>query len=343
MRILLAGDDFIRNELLAQEIAARLPGVPDFSVLDIPWPRIPFGPVAEVHEACGSEDIVAGAVADAEVIVTQMAPLTARVIQSAPALRLIVCTRGGPVNVNVAAATERRVAVTQTPGRNAVAAAEYTLLLILAALRRLPEAHGSLAEGEWRSELYAYSECGTEIAGSVVGIIGLGEIGRRVATMVRALGGRVLAHDPFVRPDAADGVELVSLADLLEMSDVVTLHARLTRETRGMIGPAELERMRTGAVLVNTARGPLLDYDAALRALETGRLGALALDVYPEEPVSPTSPILKMRRVVLSPHIAGATRQTAVRAARVAALEIERYSRGVPLAHVVNGIDPRLP
>lgn len=343
MKILLAGDDFVRNDILAREIVARVPIEPDFTMLALPWPQLPFGPVAEVDEASDCEDDVAEAVTDAEVVVTQMAPLTARVIGGALALKLIVCTRGGPVNVNTEAATERGIAVSCTPGRNAVAAAEYTLLLMLAAMRRLPEAHASLAAGEWRSGMYAYAECGSEIAGSVIGIVGLGEIGRRVATSVRGLGGHVIAFDPFVSRDAVgDGVEMVSLTELLERADVITLHARLTAGTKGMIGAAELARVRPGAVLVNTARGALLDHDAAMRALESGRLGALALDVFPEEPVPP-SPLLRMPRVVLSPHLAGATRETAERAARVAALEVDRYARGEPLAHVVNGIDPRRP
>lgn len=344
MKILLAGDDFVRNDILAREIAARVPIEPDFTMLTLPWPQVPFGPVAEVDEASDCEDDVAEAVTDAEVVVTQMAPLTARVIGGAPALKLIVCTRGGPVNVNTRAATERGIAVSCTPGRNAVAAAEYTLLLMLAAMRRLPEAHASLTAGQWRSGMYAYTECGNEIAGSVIGIVGLGEVGRRVATSVRGLGGHVIACDPFVSRDAVgDGVEMVSLTELLERADVITLHARLTAGTTGMIGAAELARVRPGAILVNTARGALLDHDAAMRALESGRLAALALDVFPEEPVAPDSPLLRMPRVVLSPHLAGATRETAERAARVAALEVDRYARGEPLAHVVNGIDLRRP
>lgn len=341
MKILLAGDSFVRNDILAREIGARLPTEPTFSAITLPWPEVPFGPVAEVDEASGCEDELAEAVAGVEVVVTQLAPLTARVIGGASELKLIVCTRGGPVNVNTPAASKRGIAVSCTPGRNAVAAAEYTLLLMLAAMRRLPEAHTSLAAGEWRSGMYAYDECGTEIADSVVGIVGYGEIGRRVGASVRGMGGRVLAHDPFVSPAAGgEGIELVSLPELLERADVITLHARLTPETKGMIGAAQLARMRPGAVLVNTARGALLDYAAATGALEAGRLGALALDVFPEEPVPADSPLLRAPRVVLSPHLAGATRQTAIRAATVAALELERYARHQPLAHVVNGVQP---
>jgi D-3-phosphoglycerate dehydrogenase / 2-oxoglutarate reductase len=338
VKILLAGDNFVRNDLLEDAIRARVSNtVLQFTLLGLPWPEVPFGPVAEVDEASDCEDAIAQRVADVEVLVTQMAPVTERVIASASELRLVVCTRGGPVNVNVEAATRHGIAVSCTPGRNAAAVAEYALLLMLAALRRLPEAHTSLAAGEWRSGMYAYAECGNEIGDSVVGIIGFGEIGRRVAVAVRVLGGRVIAFDPFVARDSVEeGIELVSLDELLARADVVTLHARLTSETRRMIDAEALARMRPGAVLVNTARGGLLDYAAAAAALQSGRLRGLALDVFSEEPVPPDSQLLKLPGVVLSPHLAGASRQTAHRAASVAALEVQRYAAGEPLLHVVN-------
>jgi D-3-phosphoglycerate dehydrogenase / 2-oxoglutarate reductase len=337
MKILLAGDNFVRNNLLEDAIRARVSDALEFSSIDLPWPEVPFGRVAEVDEASDCEDEIVERVENVEILVTQMAPVTERVIGAAPDLRLVICTRGGPVNVNIKAATRRGIAVSCAPGRNANAVAEYTLLLILASLRRLPEAHTSLAAGEWRSGMYAYTECGGEIAESVVGIVGFGEIGRRVAVAVGALGGQVIAFDPFVAPESVqEGVELVSLEHLLTRADVVTLHARLTPETRGMIGADALARMRPGAVLVNTARGALLDYDAAAAALQSGRLRGLALDVFPEEPLRATSPLLKMPGVVLSPHLAGATRRTAQRAASVAALELQRYLAGEPLLHVVN-------
>lgn len=339
--VLLAGDDFVRNDVLAQLVTERAPFDVDLSSLDMPWPEVPYGTVAEVDEASDREDEMAAAVAGAEIVVTQMAPITAHVLDRADRLRLVVCTRGGPVNVNVEAAAERGVAVCATPGRNAVAAAEYTLLLMLAAMRNLPEVHNSVVDGRWRSDLYAYSACGIEMAGAVVGLVGFGEIGRRVADLVRAMGATVLVSDPFAAPESVgDGVRLVSLPELLGSADVVSLHARATPQTRGLIGAAELAMVRPGAVLVNTARGALLDYDAAAAALSDRRLRALALDVFAVEPVPPGSPLPHAPGVVLSPHLAGATRQTAERAAAMAAAEVERYLRGMPLDYVVNGVTP---
>jgi D-3-phosphoglycerate dehydrogenase len=342
-KLLLAGDNFIRNDLIAKALAEQLPAGIDLAEVSLPWPQVPFGRVAEVDEASGTEDDVAEAIGDAEVVITQMAPLTRRVLDRASRLRLVVCTRGGPVNINTEAATAQGVAVSCTPGRNAVAAAEYTLLLMLAALRRLPANHASVVAGHWRSDLYDYDECGGELAGSVVGVIGYGEIGSRVAGMVRALGARVLVHDPVVDRRAVDHEErLVSLPDLMSQSDVVTLHARLTPSTHGMIGPRELALLHPGAVLVNTARGGLLDYDAAAEALKSGALSALALDVYPEEPIPAAWPLLNAPGTVFSPHLAGATKMTAHRAIAIAVAEVERYVRDQPLHHVVNGVVPQV-
>jgi len=209
---------------------------------------------------------------------------------------------------------------------------------MLAAMRRIPEAHGSLSSGQWRGDFYAYEECGVELDGSTVGLVGFGAIGRRVARVLAAFGAEVLVYDPFVDAAAIEeaGGSSAELGDLLERSRVVSLHARLSSDTRGMIGAHEISRMPQGAMLVNTARGGLLDYEALCDALEAGHLGAAALDVYPEEPVPENSRLLETPRLVLSPHIAGATKETAQRAARIAAEEVGRYVRGEQLVNVIN-------
>jgi D-3-phosphoglycerate dehydrogenase len=209
---------------------------------------------------------------------------------------------------------------------------------MLAAMRNLPAVHNTVRAGQWRSDLYSYGECGAELSGSTVGLVGLGEIGHRVADLALALGARVLAYDPFVEPGARRGVTLTTLEDLLAGSDVISLHARLTPDTTGMIGPEQFALMRPGTVLVNTARGGLLDYPAAAVALADGTLRALALDVYDHEPVDPAAAVLAAPNVVLSPHLAGATRQTAERAARMAAAEIARFAAGETLSYLKNGV-----
>ncbi|MDQ4119235.1 MAG: 2-hydroxyacid dehydrogenase [Actinomycetota bacterium] len=343
MRVLAAGDRFVAPALFAAALRDELADTPlDVAELTGAWPVEPFGPVGSgssvVQEASGTEDEMVAALDGARICLTQMAPLTARVLDACPELEMVAVCRGGPVNVDLVAADRAGVAVAQAPGRNAAAAAEFAVGMILAALRRIPFADAELRAGRWRGDLYAYQEAGLELDGAVAGLVGYGAIGRIVARVLTAFGATVLVADPFVDPVTADadGVRPVGLEELLRRSSVVSLHARLTEETRGMIGAEQLAMLPRGAVLVNTARGGLLDYDALPGALRSGHLGGLAVDVYDVEPPPPGWPLHGFPNVVATPHLAGATRQTAHRAARIAAAEVGRYVRGEPLAHPAN-------
>ncbi len=339
MRVLTAGDHFVSNALLADALRTELGETKlEIAELTLPWPHEPFGPVGTVHEASGTEDQVIAALGNAEAVATEMAPFTDRVLAADPELRLVAVARGGPVNVDLAAATRRGIAVTFTPGRNAAAAAEYAVGLMLAAMRRITVSDAGLKAGRWRGDLYAYEEAGTELDGSTVGLVGYGAIGRIVARVLTAFGAHVLVADPYVDPSAiaADGIELVPLEDLLRRSRVVSLHARLTESTRNLIDADKLALLPDDAVLVNTARGGLLDYAAVTAALRSGRLGGLALDVYDVEPPPEDWPLRDLPNVVATSHLAGATRETAHRAARIVAAEVGRLSRGEPLLHLAN-------
>jgi D-3-phosphoglycerate dehydrogenase len=335
--VLAAGDRFVLPGALAAALRAELGDAVAVRELTGPWPIVPFGPVAEVDEASDIEEELIAALAGVEVAITQMGPFTERVLAAAPDLRLVVVARGGPVNVNLATATARGVAVCSTPGRNAPAAAELALTLAFAALRRIGEVHETMRAGAWRSDLYAYDVCGGELDGAEVGVVGFGAIGRRVALVLRALGARVLVHDPFADPATLpEGAELVALDELLSRSALVTLHARLTDATRGMIGSAELARMPRGAVLVNTARGALVDNEALAHALQSGHLAGAGLDVFEPEPLPAAHPLRTAPNVVMTPHLGGATRATADRAVAMAAAETARWVRGERLSWVVN-------
>ncbi len=327
---LLAGDHFVGNDLLAKSLTTLLPDVAfDFREVTLPWPLTPYGRVAEVDEASDAEEQLIAALPGVELAITQMGPFTERVLEAAPDLKFLVCCRGGPVNVNVPAATKRGVIVASTPGRNAGAAAEHAVTLMLGALRKLPQLQKTLEQGEWRSDLYAYDDCGSELDGATVGLVGYGAIGRRVARVMLAFGARVLVVDPAIDPAAPpEGTEVVELDDLLRQSDVVSLHARLTDQTRGMIGAEQLALMPRGGVLVNSARGGLLDYDATVDALESGQLGAAAFDVFPVEPLPEGSRLLTAPNIVMTPHLAGATKQTAHRAGTIAAEAVAAYLAG---------------
>ncbi|MFC3997450.1 NAD(P)-dependent oxidoreductase [Nocardiopsis sediminis] len=337
MKVLTAGDHFVLNSLLAGALRARVDAPLELSEVTLPWPLTPFGRVAEVDEASDAEDELIAALPGVEVAITQMGPFTERVLDAADALKLIVCCRGGPVNINTAAAAERGIAVVATPGRNAVAAAEHAVALLLAAMRAIPRTHAGVVAGEWRSDLYAFEECGRELGGATVGLVGYGAIGRRVARVLHAFDAHVLVADPYADPAAMDPfVEPVPLAELLPRADALSLHARLTPGTRGLIGAAEIAALPRGAVLVNTARGGLLDYGAVTGALASGHLAAAGFDVFPEEPLAADSPLRSSPNVVLTPHLAGATRQTAQRAATLAAEAVADFLAGRTPAGLVD-------
>ncbi|MFI9560069.1 2-hydroxyacid dehydrogenase [Nonomuraea endophytica] len=331
VRVLAAGDHFVLNRLLVAAMRREVPSGLAVGELTLPWPVVPFGPVGEVREASDVEDSLIEALRGVEVCVTQMAPLTERVLAEAKDLRLFCVTRGGPVNANLAAATKAGVAVTFAPGRNAVATAEHTVALLLAATRRIPQTHADLAAGVWRGDYYVYDNVGPELEGSTVGLVGYGAIGSRVARILRGFGAEVLVHDPYVELE-----ESVELPELLARSRFLSLHARATPETDAMIGAAELAALPRGSVVVNSARGSLLDYDALCDALESGHLFGAALDVFPEEPIPAGSRLLTTPNLVMTPHLAGGSKQTAANAARIAAEEVGRYTRGEPLAHLAN-------
>jgi len=328
-QVLLAGDHFLRNDLLSEAVHRELPDLAAATETTLPWPIEPFGTVGEVEEASGSEDDLLGALGDAEACLTQMAPLTRRVLEASPRLRLCCIGRGGPVNANLEAATEHGVAVCFTPGRNAAATAEHTVALVLSTLRRVPQSHVEMLAGRWRSDYYSFDRAPSELAGTGVGVVGAGAVGRRVAEMLRSLGAAVTIYDPHLRDDAtADLPVAASLEELLARSQVVTLHARLSAETRGMIGSEQIGRMPTGSLLVNSARGGLVDVEALCDALDAGHLSAAALDVFDPEPIPPGSRLLRTPNLVMTPHLGGASRETARRAAGMLAVELARYVHG---------------
>lgn len=267
---------------------------------------------------------LADALRDADVLLHVLDPIDGATMDLAPNLRLIQKLGVGVNTIDLVAARARGIAVCNQPGVNGVAAAEHTIALLLAALRRLPEYHDAMRAGRgWQVDPLVGETCG-EVAGRTVGLVGYGSIARRVERVLLALDATVLHTTltddgtPTWRP----------LDELLAASDVVSLHVPLTPDTTGLLNADRLARLRPGTVLVNTARGGLVDQPALVEALRTGRLAAAGLDVFADEPTQPDDPILSCPRVVLTPHVAWLTGETLARCLERAVENCHRLHTG---------------
>jgi D-3-phosphoglycerate dehydrogenase / 2-oxoglutarate reductase len=250
-----------------------------------------------------------------------------------------VCgARGGPVNVDVAAATARGIPVVNTPGKNAEAVAELTIAFALLLIRSVPRASRHLLDGGGFAEsVFEGREFfGREVPGLTLGLIGLGHVGREVASRALPLGFTVTAYDPFPPAQPVPGVELESLDRLLEQADIVSVHARLTAENARMFDAKRFAQMRDGALFINTARESLVDEAALRQALEEGKLAGAALDVLERVPGGGRHPLLDIPSVFVTPHIGGATEETLARGALRAVAAVADLLAGRVPDNVVN-------
>ena len=341
--IAIVGDRFMLPSIFAQKIVEACGEGHTIRTLEQPWPDVPMehgyaqAGMAGLKEYLGEPDAIVDFIGDAEIFVTHLAPLSGPMLDKMPGLKFVAVSRGGPVNIDMKAARERNVAVVNTPGRNASAVAEFTIGAILAETRMIRAGHDALKRGEWRGDLYRADTTGRELSEMTVGVIGYGAIGARVVKLLKAFGCKLLVADPYVQlsaGDRADGVEHVSLDTLLERSDVVTLHSRVTPETTGFMNTAAFARMKPDATFVNTARGPMVDYDALTETLQAGRLRGAMLETFAVEPVPPDWPLLHLPNVTLTPHIAGASVRTVTYAAEQAAEDVRRFIKGEPLLNL---------
>ncbi len=251
------------------------------------------------------EKLVA-ALADADALLVRSATKVDKALLDA-APRLIVVGRAGVGvdNVDVPAATARGVLVINAPTANVVSAVEHTFALLFSLLRRVPAAASSMASGKWEKSKFV----GSELSGKTLGIIGMGQVGSRVAARARAFEAKVIGHDPFLLPDRARemGVELMGLPELLQAADIVTLHATVAAGGKPILGREELSLMKKGAILLNVGRGKLVDRQALHDILASGHLAGAALDVFDPEPPDPNDPLFKLPNVVATPHLGAST------------------------------------
>ena len=339
VRVLVVGDSYMP----AGVFTAALAGLGDLiSVTELQIDSTAAAPPRTdsergLREYVGDPAHLVAAVAGHDALLVHGAPVSAEVLDAAP-LRLVCCARGGPVNVDVAAASRRGIPVTNAPGRNAQAVAELTIAFALMLIRGVPASARYLVDGGQMAEnTYEGSEfIGAEAASMTLGLVGLGNVGREVAARGRTLGFTMLGYDP-VRPAAVPpGLTMVSLDDLLSHSGLISLHARAAPDNRHLLGAAAFARMPRGAFFINTARESLVDEEALAAALTSGTLAGAALDVVERRPDGDRHPLLDLPNVIITPHIGGATRETLQRGAEMTAAAVARLASGEIPDHLVN-------
>jgi len=283
---------------------------------------LPFRPLGKAEEAAFARQL-----RGAEGILLRPGYLTASLLERLPSLRAVAVHGAGVDQVDVAACTARGVWVTNAPGANADSVAELALGLMISLARRIPQAARRVAEERVWGEA---RHTGRELKGKTLGLVGIGQIGSRLARMAEALGMRVAAYDPGLsaKEIRRRGARPMKWDALLAAADILSLHLPLTPQTHHLIGRRALGKMKRGAFLINAARGPLVDERALAGALASGRLGGAALDVLEGEPPNPASPIFDAPNLLLTPHMAGSTEEALAAIARVAAEDLALVLKG---------------
>lgn len=277
------------------------------------------------------------AVKDAEIIITHFAPIGRKLIESAPNLKIIGTLRTGMENINMEAAGERGIKVINAPGRAATAVADFTAGSIICEMRNIARTDADIKDGRWTKKFpndgYSDNMCNTK-----VGLVGFGDIGRKVAKRLQGFDATVLVYDPYCPEDGvrAAGCIPVSFDELLEQSDFVSLHVRLTPETQNMFGAEQFAKMKPTAVFVNEARAGLVDEAAMMEALQNHKIGGAVLDVFHQEPLPADHPLRSMDNVTLSAHLAGRALGTFSGSVSIVADNLKQYFEGGELRNVVN-------
>jgi D-3-phosphoglycerate dehydrogenase len=302
-----------------------------------------------------NEDQMAELATDKEIIITSYDPITKKVIDAAPGLKLIVCTRANPVNIDTGYAKKKGIKISYSPGRNSTCTDEFTVALMLSIMRKIPIAYAALHNGQHvadvkqkntikeglRSDVTWALDCdspyvlykGDQLSGRTLGVVGYGSIGRLVAKLCRGFGMNVLIYDPFVNPDTLEeNTRSVSFDELLGNADVITVHCKDTPETRGIINADAFSKMKKTAYFINTSRGALVDEQALISALLNHDIAGAAVDVFESEPLAKDHPFLtKCDNVVITPHLAGATYDAIVNHTVMLVNDVKHFISGEPL------------
>lgn len=331
MKIYGIGDLFIPAEYIGAGF--RKNGL-DAEVFD--WDTGGFAKLQEINllvEQNGSDayDVPSSLldrIRDAEILITQFCPVSRKVIDACPKLKIIGVLRGGYENINIGRAAEKGIAVFNTPGRNADSVADFTVGAMICEARNLARGHFGIKTGRWIREYPNYGMI-PDLPGRVAGLIGFGEIGRKTAQRLRGFDMEILAFDPFAK-DFPDYVRQTDLKELVRKSDFVSLHARLTNENRHLINAEMLSLMKPSAYLINTSRAGLVDETALCAALKSKKIAGAFLDVFEEEPPGLENPLVKLENVTLTPHMAGGSNDAFFNSPIKLGAELAKHLRGEP-------------
>jgi D-3-phosphoglycerate dehydrogenase len=304
----------------------------------------PVGPKTEsekrIREYGGNPVEVASLLKGDDILVVHTAPVTEEVMKASPNLKAVFCARGGPVNIDVEAATRLKIAVVSAPGRNADAVADITLAFMIILARKIIPAYLMLKGGAGvsihRSDFEGFF--GNELGGKVLGLVGYGNVGSRVAKRALAFGTEVMVYDPFVDKSRieAPGITVADYDTVVKSADFISLHAREAPENVNMFGAKQFAMMKPTAYFINTARGSLLDEDALYDALVNKKVAGAAMDVLKNEPMDPKSKLFTLNNVIITPHIAGASHEVRFRGAEITGKQVERWVNHEHLDGVLN-------
>ncbi len=267
-------------------------------------------------------------------IVRSSPKVTKKIIENGKRLKIIGRAGVGVDNIDVETATQKGIIVVNAPGGNTISTAELTLGLLLSVARKIPQADRSVKEGKWERKRFV----GIELRGKTIGIIGLGRIGYEVAKRAKAFEMNVIAYDPYISEEKAKeiGVKLVSFYELIKSSDIITVHVPKTKETENLISDREFDMMKDGVIILNCARGGIINEDALIKALKSGKVSAVGLDVYSVEPPNPDSELFRFENVVTTPHIGASTKEAQTNVGLLIAEDIINLHLGYPVRNAVN-------
>jgi D-3-phosphoglycerate dehydrogenase / 2-oxoglutarate reductase len=344
MKILVAGDSFVSVEDFQRAFSSISKSNPvRFIEMDETAKLDPTSPSEKsIREFLGSpEQLISEIRRDGvECLVVHGAPVTDAVLDACPDLKIVCCARGGPVNVDVKAATARKIPVVTAPGKNSDAVADLALALMIMLSRNLVKAlnHVKSTKIVGADNFEGNQFFGHELGGKILGLVGYGRVGSKVASRALSFGMSVLVYDPFVdkKMIEAPGISVCDLKDLISKSDYISLHARESKENENLFGKKEFAMMKSSAYFINTARPSLVDEDALYDALVNKRIAGAAMDVVRFLPERPVNPLVELDSTIVMPHLGGATYETTTKGAEIVAKQLERSLAALELQTVIN-------